>query len=227
MIAALASFPWAFIRLARYVGLGEVDELDRGLLLALRDSRDVSDPLGPLWFEELVRDFTALGGVGALTFLALASAGALVLHGRRRTALAALVAIGGGLVLSTVLKLAFDRDRPDLVPHGSHVLTKSFPSGHSMLSAVTYLTLGAVLARVQPTRTLKVYVMGLAVFLTLLVGFSRVYLGVHWPSDVLAGWCAGLVWALGVWLVTRRFQREGTLEPEPEEEPHRRARAAK
>jgi undecaprenyl-diphosphatase len=204
-----------FLRLARYVGLGEVDELDRWLLLSLRDALDPSDPLGPHWFEELVRDFTALGGFGAITFLTLATAGGMALARKGRTAMATIAAIVGGVALSMALKALFDRARPDLVPHGSFVSTSSFPSGHSMLSAVTYLTLGAVLARVQTTRVLKVYVIALAAILTLLVGFSRVYLGVHWPSDVVAGWSAGVVWSLTVWLVTRRFQHQGTIEPEP------------
>lgn len=204
-----------FLRLAGYVGLGEVDELDRWLLLALRDASDPSNPIGPHWFEELVRDFTALGGIGAITLLCAATAGGLALAKKGRTALTLLGAIVGGVALSLALKALFQRERPDLVPHGSFVSTSSFPSGHSMLSAVTYLTLGAVLASVQTTRLLKVYVVALAATVTLLVGFSRVYLGVHWPSDVVAGWSAGLVWALAIWLLTRYFQREGTIEPEP------------
>ena len=207
-----------FLRLAHYVGVGEVDELDRRILLALRNSADFSDPIGPRWLEELMRDFTALGGFGALTFFTAATVGGLALARKGRTALTTLGAIVGGLLLGLALKALFDRARPDLVPHGSYVSTSSFPSGHSMLSAVTYLTLGAVLARVQTTRLLKIYVISLAAFLTFLVGASRVYLGVHWPSDVLAGWCAGVVWSLSVWLVTRRFQREGMIEPEPPQE---------
>jgi undecaprenyl-diphosphatase len=123
-----------------------------------------------------------------------------------------LVATGGGLVLSTVLKHFIDRDRPALVEHRSVVYTSSFPSGHSMLSAVVYLTLGSLLARIMPGRVLKLYFLFLAMALTFLVGVSRVYLGVHWPTDVLAGWCGGLVWALVCWLVARRLQRRGTVE---------------
>ncbi|HTF89610.1 MAG TPA: phosphatase PAP2 family protein [Planctomycetota bacterium] len=204
-----------FLRLALYVGRGEVDELDRRILLGLRNATDPSLTYGPPWVGEVVRDFTALGGFAAITFLTLAVAGGLALNGKGRTALTALSAVIGGFAINYALKELFHRARPDLVPHGSYVSSSSFPSGHSLLSAVTYLTLGAVLARVQPTKALKIYVFALAAILTGLVGMSRVYLGVHWPSDVLAGWTAGLIWAALVWWITLRFQRKGTIEPEP------------
>ena len=214
----MASGAVVFVVLARYVRAGQVYELDRRLILALRNAADPSDPLGPPWFEVLVRDFTAMGGFGMILLLTLASAGGLALQGRVRTALMAVAAIVAGVALSVTFKELFQRARPDLVDHGVHTSSSSFPSGHSMLSAVTYLTLGAVLASTQPTRILKIYVFAVAVILTLLVGFSRVYLGVHWPSDVLAGWAAGFAWAMVAWLITRRLQRERTIEPEPEQE---------
>lgn len=216
-LAVVASGILVFVFLARYVGSGKVNELDSRLLLALRSVADPADPFGPRWVEELVRDFTALGGLAAISFITLAVAGGLALAGKGRTALTALAGIAGGFLLGVALKAMFQRARPDLVPHGSYVTSSSFPSAHSMQSAVTYLTLGAVLARVQSTRFLKAYVIALALILTFFVGFSRVYLGVHWPSDVLAGWSAGVVWSIVVWLITRRFQREGTIEPEPVE----------
>jgi len=122
------------------------------------------------------------------------------------------VAAGGGGVLSTVMKQLFGRDRPDIVSPLVAVTSPSFPSGHSMLAAIMYLTLGALLARFSARRRTKVYLIAVALFATLVVGASRVYLGVHYPSDVLAGWCAGLVWSLICWLVARYLQHRGTLE---------------
>jgi undecaprenyl-diphosphatase len=194
---------FAFLYLAGEVIEGETMRFDTWLLLALRVSGDTTDPLGPAWIEEMFRDFTALGGVGVLSLLTLISVGYLWLLGQRRVALFLLVAILGGLLLSSMLKNGFDRPRPDLVSHGSHIYTSSFPSGHSMLSAVVYLTGGALLAMVHSAHRVRVYLIGCSILTTLLVGVSRVYLGVHWPSDVLAGWAAGAAWAAACWLVAQ------------------------
>jgi undecaprenyl-diphosphatase len=194
---------FAFLYLAGGVIEGETLRFDTWLLLALRVPGDTTDPLGPAWIEEMFRDFTALGGVGVLSLLTLISVGYLWLMGQRRVALFLLFAILGGLLLSSMLKSGFDRPRPDLVSHGSHIYTSSFPSGHSMLSAVVYLTGGALLAMVQSAHRVRVYLVGCSILTTLLVGVSRVYLGVHWPSDVLAGWAAGAAWAAACWLVAQ------------------------
>ena len=116
------------------------------------------------------------------------------------------------LMISASVRLGFDRPRPDLVAHAVDVYTTSFPSSHAMLSTVTYLTLGALLARLQERRRLKIYIMGTAAAIALLIGFSRVFLGVHWPTDVLAGWCVGAAWALGCWVMTAWLQRRGKVE---------------
>lgn len=210
MILGLGIF--AFIGIADEVLEGDTLRLDRWLLLALRAPGDPGDPLGPAWLEEMFRDFTALGGFGVLSLLTLASAGYLWLQGLRRIALFVLLAIGGGLLLTLALKSGFDRPRPDLVSHGSMVYTSSFPSGHSMLSAVVYLTGGALLAVVHTARRVRIFLIGCAVLATLLVGVSRVYLGVHWPSDVLAGWAAGAAWAAACWLVVQWLQQHGRIE---------------
>lgn len=206
-ILALSGGVWGFIELADDVSEGETQSIDETLLLSLRNPVDHTDPLGPGWVEELGRDFTALGGVGVLVLVVLGALGYLLLARRYRAALLAAVAVPGGILLSTMMKAGFDRPRPDLVPHDSIVYTASFPSGHAMMSAVTYLTLAALLIRVQPELRLKAYILVVALLLTLLVGISRVYLGVHWPTDVLAGWTAGTAWAALCWLAMRWMQR--------------------
>jgi undecaprenyl-diphosphatase len=210
-LALAAVAIWFFAELADDALEGDTRAFDRWLLLALRNPADLADPLGPVWFEEVMRDITALGSTVILVFLSFASAGFLWLSGRPRAALLVLGAIGGGFALAYGFKAGFERPRPDLVAHGAEVMTASFPSGHATLSAVTYLTLGALLARVQPQRSLKLYLIGLAVLVTIAVGLSRVYLGVHWPTDVLAGWALGSAWALFCWAFALWLQRRGRI----------------
>lgn len=208
----LAGAVWGFLELADEVLEGSTASLDERLLLALRSPHDPTDPVGPVWFEELARDITAFGGIGVLGLITALAAGFLILRRKHHTALYLVIATGGGILASTLLKAAFDRARPDLVPHGQAVYTSSFPSGHSMLAAATLLTIGALLAGAQPNLRLKAYLLGAAVLITLLVGASRVYLGVHWPSDVLAGWTAGAAWALLCWAVAERLRKRGSVE---------------
>ncbi len=203
---------WLFVELADDVLEGDTASVDERLLLMFRTASDTSDPVGAPWVEDLARDATALGGAGFLTLLTLASAGFLALQRKLHLALYLLGAVAGGTLASTLLKLGFDRPRPDLVAHGQVVYTSSFPSGHSMLSAVVYLTLGALLASGQTNLGMRAYLVGLAVFLAVLVGVSRVYLGVHWPTDVLGGWTAGAAWALVCWALAERLRRRGTVE---------------
>lgn len=212
LLVLIAAGVWLFIGLAGEVKEGDTKVLDQAVLLALREPADLSDPIGPPEMEEAVRDFTALGSIVVLSLLTLAVCGFLLLDGKARVALLIFVAVAGGLAGGQLLKAGFQRPRPDLVPHRAVVSSSSFPSGHSMNAAATYLTLGALLARIQKRRRLRAFVLTLAAFFTLLVGFSRVYLGVHWPTDVLAGWTAGGVWAFLCWTVALRLQREGTIE---------------
>ncbi|MEX2495872.1 MAG: phosphatase PAP2 family protein [Woeseia sp.] len=211
-VAALSAGIWIFIELADEVVEQETIGVDEALLLSLRSAGDISDPLGPAWVEEMGRDFTALGSIGVLTLITAAAIGYLLLARRMRTSLFTLVAVSGGMLLSTLLKIRFDRARPDLVPHESTVYTASFPSGHSMMAAVTYLTLAAILGRVHSSPLLKAYLLIVAGFITVLVGVSRVYLGVHWPTDVLAGWAAGAAWAAFCWLAARWMQHRQMVE---------------
>jgi len=213
-VGGIAAGIWIFALIADEVKKGETQSFDRQILLAMR--RPDLSLRGSSEFQEMARDVTALGGVVVLTLVTTTTAGFLALDGKRRMAKFLCVSIVTGMLASTILKDLFNRPRPDIVPHAVYATAASFPSGHSMLSAITYLTLGALLARSHQRRALKVYFLLLAVLLTLLVGASRVYLGVHWPTDVLAGWTAGAVWALMCWLVARRLQRRHSLELEEE-----------
>jgi undecaprenyl-diphosphatase len=163
-------------------------------------------PRGPRWVAEVGRDITAMGSNVVLALIVAAVAGFLRLQGQQKTMWLVLLAVLSGVVLSQLLKRGFARPRPDFVPHAA-TMTQSFPSGHSMHSAVVYLSLGALLAQREPRRKVKAYYLGVALCLTFLVGISRVYLGVHYPTDVLAGWTVGLVWAVVWWLVARIRQR--------------------
>lgn len=211
-IALVIGGVWLFIEVADEVTEGATATIDEQLLLALRNPADPTDPIGPPWVEEAMRDFTALGGGGVLLLLTTSVVGYLLIQRRFRSALLVTLAVVGGGILSYLLKETFGRPRPDLVPHGSHVYLASFPSGHSMQSAATYLTLGALLARLQKRRRLQLYILVLVLLITVLVGVSRVYLGVHWPTDVLAGWTAGAVWAALCGLVMSWLQHKGEVE---------------
>ena len=158
------------------------------------------------------RDFTALGSITVLVLISTLSVLYLALKRYWRTALVLALSIAGGMALSISLKHGFDRPRPDLVPHIAEVRTASFPSSHSMMATIVFLTIGALLAKSMPERSAKVFVIFVSTFVALGVGVSRVYLGVHWPSDVLAGWAAGSAWALLSWLVldaVSRFHEPG------------------
>lgn len=211
-VVAAAAGVWVFLAVASHVAEGSTREFDERVVMALREPGDPADPVGPRWVEEGARDLTGLGGYTVLTLLVGAVLGHLVMGRHYPAAALAFAATAGGAVLSIVLKGVFARPRPELVPHLSYVATSSFPSGHSMLAAVTYLTLGALLARLVERWRLKLYFVAVAVLLAGLVGASRVYLGVHYPTDVLAGWSAGLAWAVGCWLVARYLQRHGVVE---------------
>lgn len=200
---------WLTINLTDEVLEGETHALDEQLLLSLREAGDPSNPLGPPWFEEMMRDFTSLGGTGVLFLLVTAVTSYLFLIKRYKNLAILLTAVLGGLLLSYLLKDIFDRPRPDLIVDTSAINSASFPSGHSLLAAATYLTLGSLMAQIQTRFRLKAFIILLAIFVMVLVGFSRVYLGVHWPSDVLAGWTIGAVWALLCWVGARWLRRRG------------------
>lgn len=197
--------------LASEVVEGDTRDFDMAVLMAFRTPGLPEDLLGPPWVEEMVRDVTALGSYAFILIIVAASVGYLLLVHKYALALLVIAAELGGMLISTLLKTAFDRPRPD-IEHAARVFTTSFPSGHATLSAVTFLTLGALLTRTSADERVKLYFIALAVFLTVIVGTSRVYLGVHYPSDVLAGWCIGSAWAVLCWVVALWLQRRGNVE---------------
>lgn len=205
LIAALLLI---FIFIAQDVFEGETMAFDRGVILAFRSASNISDPIGPPWVEEAARDITALGSIIVVAILSGAVIFYLLLLGNRGPALLMLISVAGGTALNDTLKYIFDRPRPDLVLHAAQVFTSGFPSGHAAVSAVVYLTLGALLARDAPSAAMKIYVMAVAILVVFLVGVSRVFLGVHYPTDVLAGWSIGSAWALTCWLAADRLEHK-------------------
>lgn len=200
----LAGF-FTFAELVDEVMEGDSHTIDTAIILFMRDPGDNANPWGPGWFQEMMRDITGLGGIAVLSLIVFASVSYLLVMKKKGLALYVLASVGSGMALSNLLKYHFNRPRPDLVPHDSIVYTASLPSGHAMMSAIVYLTLGTLLAEIHKHNRLKLYFMGLAVIITVLIGISRIYLGVHWPSDVLAGWLAGGSWALMFWLVLNNW----------------------
>lgn len=211
---ALVLLLLGFGQLSDLVLEGDTQQFDERILSVLRSADDPGRPLGPVWLHEAAIDITALGSGWVLGLVVLAIVGFLALQGMRRTALFVTASAVGGWLLNSGLKELFGRPRPDVVPHLREVLTLSFPSGHAMTSAAVYLTLGALLMRIATRRATKIYCMAMAMLLTVLVGSSRVYLGVHYPTDVLAGWLVGLSWALLCWIVERALERRTGMKQE-------------
>ncbi len=210
-VAGMAAGMWIFAIIASLVSEGSLRGFDRRILLAFRHHSDLR-PLGPRAIQEAARDITALGSNTLLGLVTIFSIGYFALAGKRRMAWYVCACVFGAAAFSLLLKDVFQRPRPDLVPHEVYAGSTSFPSGHSMMSAAVYLTLGALLARSHERRQMKAYFLATAVLLSSLVGVTRIYLGVHWPTDVLAGWAAGSAWALGCSLAARRLQNRGSLE---------------
>ena len=204
-LASIAGGLFVLQRLTSEVLEGETFRFDEAILLALRQPRDLAVPIGPAWLTHAVSDITSLGGITVLTLLTALIAVYLLLDRRWQIAIFVVSSVLSGWLASTLLKILVARPRPDIVPHLVEVSDLSFPSGHAMVSAVTYLTLGALVARTQRYSSTRIFVMGAGVFLAVIIGLTRIYLGVHYPTDVFAGWCAGALWALGCWLISKRF----------------------
>lgn len=192
-----------FLNIADEMAEGETEALDRHLILSLRTPGDLNDPIGSRNVEEAVRDVTALGGTTLVVVVTVVAVLSFLFHKKRMHAL-----VMGGVVLaawasSAATKALYGRPRPDLVPHEAYVYSGSFPSGHSTMSTAAFLTLAMLVASLEARRRSKALAYALAGLVIVGVGVSRVYLGVHWPSDVLAGWCLGAGWALVGWVALR------------------------
>jgi len=219
-LTAVSVFLWAFLYVMGEVREGDTYKLDRAILLALRRPGALGVPVGPRWLQETARDVTALGGFSVLTLVVVAGVALLWLHRRRIQAVVFTVAVLAGQALAETTKHLVGRDRPDLVPHLDQVYSSSFPSGHSAMSPIVYFTLAGILAAGEANRGAKRLLLGLAAALVLAIGASRVYLGVHWPTDVLGGWAMGTAVALLATLVLHRLApHRARAAPRPGEAP--------
>jgi undecaprenyl-diphosphatase len=200
-----------FLFLGSEVAEGDTGAFDRTILLAFRHTPD--DPLGPPWFEAAVMHISALGSA-AVTFLVTAIAAAyFALAGMKRYAVLVVAAAAGTELWMWLLKSLYGRTRPDVVTHLDPLESLSFPSGHSTIAAALYMTLAVLIARALKTRRLRIFVVVTGAALALLIGTSRVYLGVHYPTDVVGGWTLGLAWALTCGLIARHLGSRGKVEP--------------
>lgn len=190
-----------FVGIADEMAEGDSHAFDLTVLQTLHP--EPGNPVGPAWLQHAAEDFTSFGSISVLITVTLAAGGFLVLRRRSLEAAILAAALGGGLAISEGLKGFFGRARPPDIYRAVEALNPSFPSGHALLSAVVYLTLGAMLARSTKSGAIRTYVMTGAILIAMLVGVTRVYLGVHWASDVLAGWCLGAAWATVCWMFER------------------------
>jgi undecaprenyl-diphosphatase len=204
---------WGFIEVADKVLAGASQPFDERALAMMRHE---GVPIGPPWLVQVARELTSLGSATLVALVTAAVAGFFALRGKWGSFWLVLASISGGALLSTLMKREFARPRPALALHLTEIdsTSLSFPSGHTILAAVTYLTLGALLAKTTADRRIKAYFLTIAGLLVVVVGATRIYLGVHYPSDVIGGWCAGIAWALLCSLVARWLQRKGAVEQE-------------
>jgi undecaprenyl-diphosphatase len=204
---------WGFALLEGEVAEGETQSFDLRVLEAMRHENDLKHAIGPAWLPEAMADITALGGTTVITLMTLAVIGFLLMRRIYHAMWLVVVASVGAGILTTVMKYFVARERPPEALRLDVVTSASFPSGHSLTSAVFYLTLAALLTRLVDRTRLKAYILTTAILAVGLIGLSRMYLGVHYPTDVLGGWTLGLAWALLCWLVARFLQRRGAVEP--------------
>lgn len=206
LLGLVALGAYVFLSLADEMAEGEIRAFDEWLFLAFRNSADPSQPLGPPWLQEAALEITALGGYALIILAVTVVAGLLIVTRRYGPAIYAVLTVSSGALLSYFSKGYYARPRPDLVEHLDITHTASFPSGHAVAITVAYMTLAALVIRFFDDLRVRIYVVFVAVVISFLVGLSRIYLGVHWPSDVAAGWALGVAWASLTWLSVAALQ---------------------
>jgi undecaprenyl-diphosphatase len=182
---------WLFLAVTGEVQEGETNPIDKSLLMLFRVPGNPIQPIGPRWVEESARDITALGGFTVLIMISVMAIAILVINGKRLQATIFAITVVTAQAGAEIIKAWVARPRPPPMLHHDLIYSSSFPSGHAMMSPVVYLTLAAFISAGQSRHPVKVMMFGLAVTLVIAIGVSRVYLGVHWPTDVLAGWSLG------------------------------------
>jgi undecaprenyl-diphosphatase len=203
---------WLLVKNVPKIYKGRLEAIDNHLLRAFRRPENLAVPIGPKWMSQAAKDVTALGSGTNLAIATGILAGFLCLNRRFRATGFLLSSLGSGLLICQSLKGFFARRRPTVVPHLAHFDPASFPSGHSMGAALVYLTSGSIISRQVTGSLAKTYFLSMAVVLAVAVGISRVYLGVHYPSDVLAGWAIGSLWSSACAQAARWLQRQGGVE---------------
>lgn len=179
---------------------------DEWTLRVLRMPEDSGRAVGPPWLTDVVLAITALGEGPTLTAFVLLAAGWFFFRGDRRALRMMLVVGIGGLLLMLALKYSIGRPRPDIVPHLSRISHGSFPSGHAMMTMAIFLSIAVLVGRGLRSARRRSALVLFAVVASLCIGSTRVFVGVHYPSDVLAGWMIGLAWAAACWLIDARTQ---------------------
>ncbi|WP_165927850.1 phosphatase PAP2 family protein [Rhizobium sp. BK376] len=189
------------------VATGHVFAIDDSMLLLLRKTADTREPVGPHWLLNAFENYTSLGS-SAVTGLVLAIGIFWAIAEREyRSGVYMAVVYAGAQLLSNVTKILIGRPRPEVVPHLVYAGGYSFPSGHSTLSAATYLAIGLLVAGRECSVSKRMLILSVAAAISAVVGLSRIYLGVHYPTDVLDGWLLGAGWALVVLVFFRKIQR--------------------
>ena len=193
-LAAAAVFWLGFALVAWLFATGRMEGLDRLGLTLYRTGENLAFG-GNEAVLEAVRDTTALGGTFLRNLFAVGAVAALLFLSLRREAAVYTLTVATGALANTAVKALVGRERPDIVPHLMEASGGSFPSGHSFNGAVVYVGMAIAFAALSRRQSVRYTVIGAALVISAMIAWSRVLLGVHYPSDVLAGWLGGSGWA--------------------------------